>query len=123
MAERLNGVQIENLPALEILKRYNTPDVFVYADPPYLPGTRKSHLYKHEMSRKDHEELLDALKKHPGQVMISGYDSHLYDDMLRGWRRAEKQTTVECGIARTEVLWMNYKDDQMSLFDIPGVMP
>lgn len=40
-AERLRGVQIENLPALEILKRYNTPDVFIYVDPPYLHGTRK----------------------------------------------------------------------------------
>ena len=43
-ANRLKGVQIENLSALEIIKRYNTSDVFIYADPPYLHSTRKNYL-------------------------------------------------------------------------------
>lgn len=116
-ANRLKGVQIESLPAIEILKRYDTSDVFVYADPPYLPGIRKSHLYKHEMDYADHEKLLEALKEHPGPVMISGYDSDLYNSALSGWRKAYKNTTAECGIKRVEVLWMNYADAQRSLFD------
>lgn len=33
-AERLKGVQIEQLPALELLLRYDTEDVFAYLDPP-----------------------------------------------------------------------------------------
>lgn len=124
VARRLKGVQIENLPAIELLERYNTSDVFIYADPPYLQEIRKSHLYKHEMSRKEHEELLKVLLNHPGQVMISGYDNELYNFMLSGWRKAYKDTTAECGIKRTEVLWMNYEDSQRSLFeDFPGVMP
>lgn len=123
VAERLKGVQIENLPALEILSRYDTEDVFIYADPPYLPDTRKSHLYKYEMSYLDHVKLLDALKKHPGQVMISGYDNDLYNSMLSGWRKAYKDTTAECGIKRTEVLWMNFEDLQRSIFaDFPEVL-
>lgn len=117
VSERLKGVQIENLSAIEILQRYDTSDVFIYADPPYLPDTRKSHLYKHEMSYADYEKLLEALKNHSGTVMISGYDNDLYNTMLSGWRKAYKNTTAECGIKRTEVLWMNYKDEQMSLFD------
>lgn len=123
-AERLKGVQIENLPALEILDRYDTEDVFIYADPPYLPDTRKSHLYKHEMSYTEHEKLLGALKNHNGPVMISGYDNELYNSVLSKWRKAYKSTTAECGIKRTEVLWMNYEDSQRSLFaDFPEVIP
>lgn len=123
-ANRLKGVQIENLPALEILKRYDTADVFIYADPPYLPGTRKSHLYKHEMTHADHEKLLEKLKNHLGQVMISGYDNDLYNTMLSGWRKEYKNTTAECGINRKEVLWMNYDPPvkQMSFEDYTGEM-
>lgn len=107
-AERLKGVQIENLPALELIKRYNTPDVFIYLDPPYVPYTRKGYLYKYEMSRSDHEELLEIVFKHPGKVLLSGYDNDLYNDMLRGWNKVQKSTTVERGLKRTETLWMNY---------------
>lgn len=57
-AERLRGVQIECLPALELIKRYDTPDVLIYADPPYLHGTRKNYLYRHEMTDEEHKELL-----------------------------------------------------------------
>ncbi len=123
-AERLKGVQIENLPALELISRYDTADVFMYIDPPYLHGTRKNYLYKYEMEDTEHEELLRILVKHPGKIMISGYDNDLYNDYLKGWSKAYKETTAEGGVKRTEVLWMNYcNDTQMSLLDIPGVMP
>lgn len=122
-AERLRGVQIENLPALELLKRYDTKDVFIYMDPPYLPELRKGYLYKYEMDRTGHEELLEAAVEHPGKIMISGYDNDLYNTYLKGWRKVYKDTTAECGLKRREVLWMNYRDNQMSLEDYPGVMP
>ena len=57
-SERLKGVQIECLPALELIKRYSTQDVFMYIDPPYLHETRKNYLYKYEMEDYEHEELL-----------------------------------------------------------------
>lgn len=120
--ERLQGVQIENLPALEIIKRYDTADIFIYADPPYLHGTRKGNLYKHEMTYKEHEELLKVLVEHPGKVMISGYENDLYNKILNGWRKVSKETLAESGLKRTETLWMNYKDAQMSLFDLPEVV-
>ena len=55
---RLRGVQIEYLSAVELIKRYHTKDVFIYADPPYLLSTRKNYLYKYEMTSAEHEELL-----------------------------------------------------------------
>lgn len=124
-AERLKGVQIENLPAIELLKRYNTKDVFIYADPPYLHSTRKKYLYKHEMTDAEHIELLEILIKHPGQVMISGYDSELYNDILKGWTKVSKDTLAEGGLKRTEVLWMNYEYNNQLSFEknFPEVMP
>ena len=62
----------------------------VYADPPYLPETRrKQKIYRHEYSRDQHVELLDALASLNAAVMISGYRSDLYDERLRHWRRVD----------------------------------
>lgn len=124
-AERLKGVQIENLPALELIKRYDTRDVFLYIDPPYLHSTRKNYLYKHEMEDVEHEELLKALVKHPGRILISGYENDMYNEYLSGWNKVYKKTLAEGGLRRTEILWMNFepKMNQMSFEDIPGVMP
>ena len=123
-ANRLKGVQIENLSALEIIKRYNTSDVFIYADPPYLHSTRKNYLYKHEMTDDDHMEMLNTLRQHPGQVMISGYENDLYNSVLKGWRKIKKDTLAENGVKREEVLWMNYDDIQLSFeVNFPEVMP
>lgn len=117
--ERLKNAQIENLQAIEVIKRYNTSDVFMYVDPPYLHGTRKNYLYKHEMEDEEHVQLLEVLKSHPGKVLISGYDNELYSDMLAGWKKLSKKTQAESGIPRTETLWMNYEQNwQMNLFEV-----
>jgi len=114
-AERIKGVQIENLDAIELINRYDTSDVFIYCDPPYLTSTRKSNLYKHEMTDEQHIELLELLIKHPGKVMVSGYDNDLYNSILVGWNKAQKDTLAENGLKRVETLWMNY-DIQQRLF-------
>lgn len=116
-SKRLKRAQIENLHAIELIKRYNTPDVFIYADPPYLHSTRKNYLYKHEMNDQEHIELLEVLLNHPGKVLLSGYDNDLYNTYLRGWKKASKKTTAENGLFRTEMLWMNYSIGQMKLAD------
>lgn len=118
-AERLKGVQIECLKALELISRYDTEDVFMYIDPPYLHGTRKNYLYKYEMEDCEHEELLRALVSHPGKILVSGYDNEMYDDYLSDWNKVQKNTTAENGLPRVETLWMNYsaKTEQLSLFD------
>ncbi len=111
-SERLKNAQIENLSAVEVIKRYDTPDVFIYADPPYLHGTRKDHLYRHEMEDSEHVELLKILKSHKGKVLLSGYDNDLYNDTLQGWKKVQKKTQAEAGIPRMETLWMNYEIGQ-----------
>ena len=79
-------------------------------------GTRKRNLYKHEMSDEQHIELLETLLKHPGKVLLSGYDNELYNSMLIGWNKAYKNTTAEKGLKRVEVLWMNYNIGQIGLW-------
>ena len=106
IVDRLKEVQIEHRPAVEVIKRFNHPNVLVYADPPYLLSTRTGKQYKYEMSEQEHVELLEALLQHKGAAMVSGYASELYDNMLAGWDRQQINTTAEKGLARTEILWV-----------------
>ena len=117
-AERLRGVQIEHTPAVELIRRFNFPNVLVYCDPPYLRSTRHmKKQYRHEMTDEDHMELLGVLKAHQGPVLISGYASELYDFELSGWRRETTTTTDQTSRVRQEVLWMNFEPSrQESLF-------
>ncbi|MCY7484305.1 DNA adenine methylase [Paenibacillus alvei] len=107
VAERLQGVQIECQPTLELLPRYRRPNVVIYADPPYVHDTRTTSSYRYEMKENDHAELLDALDSHPGPVLLSGYAHPLYDDRLRHWTRETKKAKAEGGASREEVLWIN----------------
>lgn len=106
IVDRLKEVQIENRPAVEVIKRFNFPNVLIYADPPYLLSTRSGKNYKHEMSDDDHVELLESLLQHKGSVLLSGYDNELYNDMLTGWQKEQIATTAEKGRPRTETLWI-----------------
>ena len=108
-AERLRNVQIECRPAVELIRRFNFQNVLIYADPPYVLDTRNGKRYRHEMSAQQHIELLEALREHAGPVLLSGYDSDLYREVLRGWHREEITSRAQAGGQRTEVLWMNFQ--------------
>ncbi|MDE7425282.1 MAG: DNA adenine methylase [Lachnospiraceae bacterium] len=118
-AERLRGVQIENRPAVELMDRFNYKNVLVYLDPPYMPEVRHGKQYKCEMfDHASHEELLEAAKAHKGPVLISGYDTRLYNDMLRDWHRKETTSYSQVCSKKQEILWMNYEPEkQLNLFD------
>ena len=119
-AERLRGVQIENRPAVELIKRFNFENVLIYCDPPYMLETRHGKQYRCEMGEKDHEELLGVLLEHKGKVLISGYDSELYNYMLKGWYRCEAVAYSQVCSKKKEVIWMNYRNDQITLLDYMG---
>ena len=108
VAHRLKMVQIENRPAVELIKSFNHSNVLIYADPPYILSTRGRKQYRHEMSDQDHVELLEALLLHTGPVMLSGYDNDIYNEYLQGWRKESTPARAENSLPRTEVLWMNY---------------
>lgn len=124
IAERLRKVQIENRSAIEVINRFNHPNVFMYLDPPYVMGTRTGKQYKHEMDDSDQEELLKTILQSNAKIMISGYESKMYNDYLSDWEKETFRSCAEQGAPRKEVVWMNYKpDSQVSIFDYPEVMP
>ena len=107
-AHRLKGVQIENRPAIELIRKFNHENVLIYADPPYLLSTRGGKQYRYEMNEQDHVELLAALCDHKGFVILSGYSSELYDKELRHWQKITKKSYNQNSDPRTEVLWCNF---------------
>lgn len=117
-AERLRGVQIENRPAVELIRRFNYPNVLIYADPPYLLSTRQRRKqYRHEMTDDDHMELLEAIKAHRGPAIISGYDSDLYNRELKGWYKDGRTSFTQTASRREEIIWMNFEPvGQMDIF-------
>ncbi len=111
-SKRLLEAQIENQDAIKLIERYNKEEVFIYADPPYPHSTRKNYLYEFEMKDDEHKKLLNVLKKHKGKVLISSYENEIYNEALKGWDKAYKDTTAEGSVKRREVLYMNYRVDK-----------
>lgn len=109
VAARLKGVQIENVPAIELIRKFNHNNVLIYADPPYLLNTRGGKQYRYEMDDKDHVELLTALNAHKGPVILSGYPSELYDRELQEWNKIQFKSYNQNSDPRLEVLWCNFK--------------
>lgn len=117
ITERLRKVQIENRPAMEVIERFNYENVFMYLDPPYLLDTRAGKQYKYEMTDADHEEMLKLLLKSKAKIMLSGYESDMYNEYLKEWSKICFNSCAEHGKPRTEVVWMNYGvAQQLSLF-------
>ena len=68
LSRRLQNVEILNRDFRDVLKQYNSKDVFVYADCPYL-GTED--YYENVFSDKDHQDLARMLKEHKGIFVLS----------------------------------------------------
>lgn len=84
----------------------------IYADPPYLTETRRRpKIYRFEYDHAQHELLLKILRGVPCNVMISGYDSPLYNQMLHGWRKISFMAKTHVDL-REECVWMNYAAPQ-----------
>lgn len=117
VALRLKEVQIECRPALDLITEYDRENVCMYIDPPYVLSTRARKQYTVEMEDDDHIELLDVLDQSKAKILLSGYDSDLYNKKLSNWERVEFAATAEHGLPRTEVLWMNFQPKkQLELF-------
>ena len=114
-ADRLREVQIENTNALELIKAHDFKDTLIYLDPPYLLETRKQHLYKHEMSNKEHKELLETIVNMKAKILLSGYENNLYNSILKNWNKEVFKSLDGKGNIKQEVIWFNY-DVQLTLF-------
>jgi len=111
IAERLLRVQIENRPALDLIRLYDDAGTLFYCDPPYLHGSRgDSKAYEFEMTEADHIALAEALGSCLGMAAVSGYRSALMDEIYRGWKRHDAPTKMCHSIKkpRRESVWTNF---------------
>ena len=90
-----------------IIDRFDDRRTLFYVDPPYLP--RRRSLYSHSMSGVEHVELLVRLRECKGRVVLSGYDSLLYERYLRDWVRYEFSARNSRSRRTVEVVWCNYQ--------------
>ncbi len=113
IAERLLRVQIENRPALEAIRLYDSADTLFYCDPPYVHDTRGDQsAYGYEMTDQDHRALARTLNAAKGLVALSNYDCPLMDELYpaRKWRKtvSPEKTIHSTKGTRAEVVWTNY---------------
>lgn len=106
---RVPGLTVHQEDAVAfLLKQTFSGRELVYADPPYLRSTKNNRrYYKHEYTDSEHEKLLRTLLTLNCQVMISGYPSPLYSELLKTWNRCELENQTQNG-TRTEILWANF---------------
>jgi DNA adenine methylase len=91
--ERLKHVHIENMDALDCIKKYANERSLLYVDPPYVHATRVApKTYKHEFSDEQHKQLVETLLEVPGHKILSGYESPIYQPLLdAGWEMLTKR--------------------------------
>jgi len=111
IALRLLRVQIENRPAPDVIRLYDSPRTLFYCDPPYVHSTRGDRkAYGYEMDDQGYRELAGVLRAAAGMVALSGYRCDLLDTLFQGWACAEApaKTCHSIKKMRREALWMNY---------------
>jgi len=113
IAERLLRVQIENRPAIDVIRLYDSTQTLFYCDPPYVHNTRgDSQAYGYEMTDEQHVELAKVLNSVKGLVSISNYQCSLMDELYPSprWKKTVSgaKTNHSTKGKRTEVLWTNY---------------
>lgn len=113
IAARLLRVQIENRPAIDVIKLYDSRSTFFYCDPPYVHVTRgDSKAYGHEMTNEQHAELAHILNSVKGKVALSNYDCDLMNRLYpsKCWKKfvSPEKTIHSTKGKRSEVLWTNY---------------
>jgi DNA adenine methylase len=109
--QRLRTVQIEQDDWREILHRYDGEGTLFFLDPPYAPDTRIGGRYSHEMTRGDHDDLMDRLLRLKGMVVLSGYLHAAYEPLEAcGWQRRSYKVTAYSSdnrSQRVEQLWLS----------------
>ena len=111
---RLRSVRIENRDARDLLDMFvDRPATLVYLDPPYF--VKRRHGYVIDANDLEfHTELLKKCIKAKCMILISAYETPLYDELLtteRGWEKNKISTltrdTRGRDYTKTEVLWKN----------------
>lgn len=112
IVQRLLRVQIENDRAIDVIRRYDSPETLFYCDPPYPHDSRgDSKAYAYEMTDDEHRQLASLLHSVDGKVALSGYDCPLMQELYADWNciKAPLKQCHSIKELRQEVLWLNYE--------------
>ncbi|NEP85926.1 MAG: DNA adenine methylase [Okeania sp. SIO2C2] len=125
IVQRLLRVQIENSPAIEVIKRFDSEETLFYCDPPYPHDSRTDKkAYGYEMTDDEHRKLAEVLHSVQSKVAISGYHCQLFDTLYQDWycidapaKKAHSTNTRTDGKKqnRVEVLWLNYQISEQEI--------
>ena len=96
------------MDALKLIQQYDHQDVLMYLDPPYVLDTRRGKLYSHEMNDAEQQTLLQIITDSKAHIVISGYESDLYNTVLKGWNKDSTKSQTASGKMAIETIWMNY---------------
>jgi DNA adenine methylase len=112
--DRLSRIIVTNMDGIEMIRKYNTPNVFLYNDPPYEQSQRTSARYKIDMDRNGHIRFLNAVIESKAKILISGYDCELYDVLgENGFKKVSFDVKTISGNftpkTKTEYLYYNYE--------------
>jgi DNA adenine methylase len=116
ITQRLLRVQIENAPAIKIIKRYDSEETLFYCDPPYPHSSRgDSFAYAYEMTNEEHEQLSEILHNVKGKVALSSYHCDLMRSLYHDWIciKSPEKMCHSVKKPRTEVLWVNYDPNEI----------
>jgi DNA adenine methylase len=111
IAERLLRVQIENRPAIEVIRLYDDRNTLFYCDPPYVHGSRTDKkAYGYEMTDDEHRELSYTLNRIKAKAAVSGYRCELMDELYKSWNRLDAPEKMCHSVKknRTEAIWLNF---------------
>ena len=119
VVNRLREVRIESKDGIELLGNYSDkPCTLVYIDPPYL-GNRTAGYRVEATDEEFHKRLLNQALVCNCMIMISGYRSETYTQMLEveaEWKKIEleaaTQTTNGSRLGREEMLWLNKQAEE-----------
>lgn len=71
ITKRLEKLTVENLTAIDVINKYDSPDTFFYVDPPYY---EKEHYYTQAFGKEQHQQLAECLNNIKGEFALSYYD-------------------------------------------------
>ena len=82
-SQRLQGVIIKNIDALELMRQHDSRDTLFYLNPPYVTSTRDlAQDYCHKMTDDEHRDLVQAVHSMKSIFIASSYKSALYDELF-----------------------------------------
>ena len=120
-AQKLRQCQVMNEDGVDVMRRFDGEETFMFVDPPYPSTTvrSKSRIYSTEYNDELHYRLIDFVMTAKSKIMLASYPNELYDKLLESsWIRIDKTKHISAGYytskrrkqsRRIESLYLNYQ--------------